>query len=210
MEYQAIILASGESNRSSLNYNKVLYKINEKPLIFHSALNFINDDDCQKIVIACKENEIETIKEIFNNNNKIVYVKGGSSRQKSVANALKLIDSDYVIIHDGARPFFSSNLLNNLKEKMMQYKCVIPVINIVDTIKIVKDNVVVKTINREEVKRVQTPQGFNSKLLKQVHSLAKIDDYSDDSFMVEELSNEIIYTIPGEEKNKKYTNKEDF
>ena len=61
MKYQAILLAAGNSSRSTLPYNKVLYLIDNKPIIYLSASNFINDDRCNNIFLVCKENEIETI-----------------------------------------------------------------------------------------------------------------------------------------------------
>ena len=58
--YQVILLAAGNSSRSGLNYNKVLYTLEDKPLIYKTSLNFINDDRCNKIFLVCKENEIDT------------------------------------------------------------------------------------------------------------------------------------------------------
>ncbi len=52
MKYQAIVLAAGNSSRSKLDYNKVLYKINEKPIIYLATKQFLLDDDCSKIVLV--------------------------------------------------------------------------------------------------------------------------------------------------------------
>lgn len=209
MNYQTILLAAGNSTRSTLNYNKVFYLIDNKPIITLSASNFLNDDRCDKIFLVCKENEIESFKNIFNNQNKIVYVIGGKTRQESVSNALKLIDKEYVLIHDGARPFVSKELIDNVLIHLNNNEAVIPVIKLTDTIKLVKDNKVVKTLNREELVRVQTPQGFKTNVIKKAHNLAIKNDYSDDSSMVEAI-NVDVYTIEGEINNTKFTIKEDF
>ena len=210
MEYQAIVLAAGKASRSKLSYNKVFYKIDDKPIVFLSALNFIEDKDCHKIFVVCQNKEEETFKLIFKNIEKISFVSGGETRQESVYNALKLVDSDYVIIHDAARPFYSKKLLTNLKNKLVNYDCVIPVIDSIDTLKIVRNNKVIKTINREEVKRVQTPQGFKTSNILLAHKKADNNLYSDDSSMIEDILNEEVFVIDGEKENIKFTNQDDF
>ena len=209
MTYQAILLAAGNSSRSALPYNKVLHLIGDKPIIYLSASNFINDERCNKILLVCKEEEINTFKEVFVGIDKIEYVIGGNTRQESVNNALTHIDSDYVLIHDGARPYYSSNLLNEIVDKLNDHNAVIPAIKVIDTLKVVKVNKVVKTLNREEVVRVQTPQGFKTSLIKTAHNKAIKNTYTDDSSMVEEL-NEEVFVVEGETTNIKFTIKEDF
>ncbi len=209
MTYQAILLAAGNSSRSALPYNKVLHLIEDKPIIYLSASNFINDERCNKILLVCKEEEINTFKEVFVGIDKIEYVIGGKTRQESVNNALNHIDSDYVLIHDGARPYYSNNLLNEIVDKLNDHNAVIPAIKVIDTLKVVKDNKVVKTLNREEVVRVQTPQGFKTSLIKTAHNKAIKNTYTDDSSMVEELKEE-VFVVEGETTNIKFTIKEDF
>ena len=209
MTYQAILLAAGNSSRSALPYNKVLHLIEDKPIIYLSASNFINDERCNKILLVCKEEEINTFKEVFVGIDKIEYVIGGKTRQESVNNALTHIDSDYVLIHDGARPYYSNNLLNEIVDKLNDHNAVIPAIKVIDTLKVVKDNKVVKTLNREEVVRVQTPQGFKTSLIKTAHNKAIKNTYTDDSSMVEELKEE-VFVVEGETTNIKFTIKEDF
>lgn len=210
MKYQAIVLAAGDSTRANLSYNKVLHKIGDNSIIFYSAQNFLLDKDCEKLYLVCKEVDISLLKEIFINYEKVDYVIGGKTRQESVKNALEKVNSEYVIIHDGARPYFTVKLLENLKEKLNEYNGVIPVISSTDTLKIVKDNIVIKTIKRDEVKRVQTPQGFKTSVLLHAHNKALNNNYTDDSSIIEELTEEKIYVIDGEVNNIKYTNKEDF
>lgn len=208
--YQVILLAAGNSSRSGLNYNKVLYTFNDNTIIYKSASNFINDDRCNKIFLVCKESEMNAFKVIFKDVNKIEYVIGGNTRQESVSNGLKYVNSEYVLIHDGARPNYSINLVNNILEKLQSYNAVIPALKIVDTIKEVKNNIVVKTINREVLRSVQTPQGFKTSLIVEVHKNAKNNEYTDDASMVESLSCESIFVVEGEKNNYKYTEKEDF
>ncbi len=210
MEYQAIVLGAGDSTRSGLKYNKVLFEINNIPIIYLSTKAFIDDLSCKKIFLVCKEQDVQTMKKIFADIEKIEYVIGGSTRQESVSNALKNVDEEYVLIHDGARPYFTPILLNRLLAKLKECDAVIPVWTMTDTIKVVKDNIVVKTLKRDELKRVQTPQAFKTSIIKQAHALAKNKNYTDDSAMIEELLDVKIHTIDGEYTNIKFTFKEDF
>lgn len=208
--YQAILLAAGNSSRSGLNYNKVLYTLDDKPIIYISALNFINDEKCNKIFLVCKSNELDTFKKIFEQENKIEYIIGGQTRQESVSNALKHVNSEYVLIHDGARPYYSKKLLDSIVNRLDEFNAVIPAMKVTDTIKVVESGIVIKTINREMLRTIQTPQGFKTSVIKLAHSLANKQDYTDDSSMVEELTNEKVCVIDGEKDNIKYTQKEDF
>ena len=193
--------------------------VNFKPSTLKNALNaslevFSEKQPSHKvieeIILVCKEDEISIFKKVFENESKVEYATGGNTRQDSVKNALSYIDEKYVLVHDGARPNFSKMLLERLKENVVLHGSVIPVISISDTIKVIKDNYVIKTLNREEIKRVQTPQAFETGLLKKAHCLAKNDGYTDDSSMIEELLEVPTFVVNGESNNIKYTNPEDF
>lgn len=210
MKYDAIILAAGSAVRSNLNYNKVFYKLKGKEIIYLSTYNFQNDPDCQKIIVAVNENEKDKILDILKDFSKIELVIGGKTRQQSVKNALSKVEQDYVLIHDGARPNFTNDLLDKLKKDVLVHEVVIPVVSLTDTIFMVKDNKVSQILNRNELGKVQTPQAFKSSLIKKAHSIAIKDDYSDDSMMIKDLLKKDIYVIDGEITNKKYTYSDDF
>ena len=160
--------------------------------------------------MVCKSNELDTFKKIFEQENKIEYIIGGQTRQESVSNALKHVNSEYVLIHDGARPYYSKKLLDSIINKLDEFNAVIPAMKVTDTIKVVESGIVIKTINREMLRTIQTPQGFKTSVIKLAHSLANKQDYTDDSSMIEELTNEKVCVIDGEKDNIKYTQKEDF
>ena len=99
MKYDAIVVAGGVGKRADLGFNKVLYRTRDgKTVLNHSCLNFINDDDCQKLIVVCNF-------ELDFKCDKLVVVPGGKERYESVLNGLNEVTSDYVLIHDGARPF---------------------------------------------------------------------------------------------------------
>lgn len=208
MKYTAIVLASGSSRRASIGYNKIFYKIDNVPVINLACKNFINDGECEQIIITYSNDEIVKLKELFDSS-KIIYIKGGLTRQESVKNALNAVKSEYVLIHDGARPFVSNDLINRLVKELESKNAIIPVINVTDTIKVIKENKVVKTLNRDELKIVQTPQAFKTTLIKKAHEKAT-RTYFDDASLIEEVLNEDVYVIDGERDNIKLTYKEDF
>lgn len=210
--YTAILLGAGDATRSQLGYNKMFYVIeNNKTIIEKSARNFIEDNFCKKILLVCKKDEMDKMKSLFEGkSNKIEYVVGGSSRQESVLNALNVTDSEYVLIHDGARPYYSKELLTRIKMALENKEAVIPVIPVRDTIKEVKDDIVVRTYNRDDLRIVQTPQGFKTKLIKQAHQTSIGMHATDDASLVEKLGSVKILTVKGEISNSKFTFKEDF
>lgn len=210
MYYSTIIVAAGNSSRSNLSYNKVFYKINNMPIILLATKKFLEDQRCQNVFIVCKEAELETFKKIFLKNDKITYVFGGNTRQESVYNALKQVKCEYVLIHDGARPYVTKDLIDRVIKKLENSNAVIPVLNVTDTIKVVQDDYVIKTLNRNVLKAVQTPQGFKTSIIKKAHLIANTNTFTDDSSMVEELLNEKVYTIEGSLSNIKFTTNYDF
>lgn len=209
MNYQAIVLAAGEGLRSHLSYHKVLYPIQNKPMIYWSILPFLEDKDCQEIVLVIHPQDEMQLKQSISDQ-KITFIHGGKTRQESVQRGLTYIHEEYVIIHDGARPFLKKDLLKRLKNALKNHACVIPVLPLVDSLKKVKNQIVIQTVLREDYRLIQSPQGFLTKDIKLAHQLAKHQNYADDSAMIEELLHQEVYCIDGDVQNKKMTNQEDF
>ena len=172
---QIVLLAAGNSTRFSSKNNKLLTIFKNKSLIEYNiaqlkALNF------KKITIVL--NKIKLPKsEVYNN---IEIVIGGKTRSHSVRNALikSKYRSNYVIIHDAARPLYSKELINKISKiiSSKKYDCVIPYSKCSDTILNYQ-----KDINRKNLKLIKTPQAFvKSKLLK-LHLENKNNNITDDS-----------------------------
>ncbi len=209
MEYEAIILAAGESSRSALNYHKIFYPIENQPMIFWSMKPFLEDSECKKIILVIHFNDQNRMQALIHDD-KIHFVIGGKTRQESVYNGLKQVQTDYVFVHDGARPFLKKELLSRLKEELKVHSCVIPVLPVIDCLKIVQNQRVIQTVSRENYRMTQTPQAFLTSQLKKAHQLANHQQYLDDSAMIEDLLHEEVYCIEGDLQNKKMTNPEDF
>ena len=165
MNYQAIVLAAGEGLRSHLSYHKVLYPIQNKPMIYWSILPFVEDKECQNIILVIHPQDERQLKQWINDE-KVTFIYGGKTRQESVQKGLEYIHEEYVIIHDGARPFLKKDLLKRLKNALKNHACVIPVLPLVDSLKKVKNQIVIQTVLREDYRLIQSPQGFLTKDIK--------------------------------------------
>lgn len=203
MKYDVIVVAGGKGNRADLGFNKVLFKMaNGKSVIENNIDIFLNDEDCQKIILVINE-------EIDFNNNKLIIVKGGKERFDSVMNGLNEVSSEYVLIHDGARPFLNIKALEKLKNKLEEKDAVVLGKIASDTIKIINDDKVVETLNRNNIFIAETPQGFKTSLIKDCYKNKDDNYYFDDASLVETFNHE-VYIVIDEYNNKKLTSKEDF
>lgn len=203
MKYDVIVVAGGKGNRADLGFNKVLFRMaNGKSVIENNIDIFLNDKDCQKIILVINE-------EIDFNNNKLILVKGGKERFDSVMNGLNEVRSEYVLIHDGARPFLNIKALEKLKNKLEEKDAVVLGKIASDTIKIINDDKVVETLNRNNIFIAETPQGFKTSLIKDCYKNKDDNYYFDDASLVETFNHE-VYIVIDEYNNKKLTSKEDF
>ena len=139
----------------------------------------------------------------------IVIIEGGATRQASVYNGLKHSECDYVLIHDGARPMITTDLINQAIEMVKDKKALTVATKTIDTIKEVVDGKIVKTIDRSKLYNTQTPQAFEYNLIKQAHEKLKGQNFTDDAGMLEELGYD-VYILNGSYKNIKITTQSDI
>ena len=104
MMYSAIILCAGSGKRTGLGYNKMFYQLQGETVYEKTVNVFLHDKRCEEIIIVCKKEEQSHFKKLLNKKC-MKFVEGGKERQDSVYEGLKHVTSDYVMIHDGARPF---------------------------------------------------------------------------------------------------------
>ena len=142
---------------------------------------------------------------------KIKFAPAGSTRQKSVYNALSICkDCDIVLIHDGARTYISSETIDEAIEMTKKHKAVIVGKMAVDTIKLIENEKIVKTLDRTKIFHAQTPQCFEFDLIKAIHEKYKNkSDFTDDSSMVEAEGIK-PYILIAKGKNDKITTKDDL
>lgn len=199
--FGVIILAAGIGSRMNLGYNKMLYKIDNKPIYLHTLDKFKDFDEI--VLVINRDDKIKV-----SGNIKVVY--GGKTRGESVYNGLEKIESDYVLIHDGARPYISDEVINKVKESLLINDACGVAVKVKDTIKEYK-NGKLKTLNRDDLIAMQTPQGGKTSLLKKVYELEKNDGFisTDDIQVIEKYSNVKIDIVFGSYDNIKITTIED-
>lgn len=213
MYITAIIPAAGMGSRMKTRENKLFMKLDKKPVLYHTLKNFVDNSFIDQIILVLQENEINRCKEVVlryfeSKKSRIDLIVGGKSRKESVSRGIEAVDqkTDYIIIHDGARPLVSSKIINNVIGALEKDSAVTTGVNVKDTIKIKdQNNYVVKTINRNNLTSIQTPQAFSYDLIKKAHQSNIYDNkITDDAYLVE-LMNENVKIINGSYENIKIT-----
>ncbi len=204
----AIILAAGKGKR--FGKEKQFITIRHKPILYYSIKIFHQSLEIDKIIVVVSNKHLNSVKALvkrYNFHKVSNIIIGGKERQDSVYNALKIMpDKGYVAVHDAVRIGFFPELITQGFKYCRQYKACIPIIPIQDTVKIVKQNFVHKTLDRTQLFYAQTPQFFEIKLLKSAYIKAYNEQYyaTDDAQLLERI-NVKVYTIPGSKLNLKIT-----
>ncbi len=206
MFYDVVIVASGKGQRANLGYNKAFYKMKDGRTVLEcSASLFMEDEDCKNIIVVTNE---EYIEQVFKND-KVICTIGGKERRNSVENGLNLVQSEYVLIHDAARPFLNKLSLEELKKELKKSGACILAKKATDTIKVVENNKIIKTLDRNSIYMAETPQAFKSDLLKKCYKESENIIFTDDASLVESLGYEVSI-VEDKFNNKKLTNEMDF
>ncbi len=215
MKCGIIIAAAGQGKRLGLKQNKILFELAGKPMLIYSLDQFKDLPWVNEIIVVVHEEEVELIEQLlklYGLDQRVEVVVGGSERQHSIANGLARVTSDYVMVHDAARPFVSGELIRRLYERLYDVDAVIPGIPVVDTIKLVdKYQRVMETLNRDQLWAIQTPQAFARRLLVEAYERARTDGFvgTDDASLVEWIGVD-VEVVAGDEKNLKVTRAADL
>lgn len=211
MNYSAIVLCAGKGSRSGLTYNKMLYRFKNKTVYEMTMDIFLNDERCKQIVVVTKEEELDDLKKLISSK-KIDYVFGGKERQDSVYNGLQVVKEDYVLIHDGARPYLKKENIDDILECLNKNNACLLVVPVKDTIKVCMDGNIVKTLPREQLVQAQTPQAFKTELIKRCYQKGKDQNYiaTDDASLVEYFENIEVNAVLGSYSNIKITTPDDL
>lgn len=209
-----ILLASGDSSRFGSNIPKPYITLKNQTLIDISITKFYTLSNAK--IICVINSKHQNYFEQFCTQKHLIYtiVHGGKERFNSVQNALNTLQGninpdDIILIHDIARPLTSTSLIHTIAAQTPQKGCIIPVIKTSDTIKEVKNNQVIKTLDRSILYNTQTPQGFTFSTLQKAYSNITNLNPTDDSSLLEHL-NLPINTIDGEYTNIKITTPTDY
>ena len=216
-KFTAIVLSGGTGKRMQSDIPKQYLILKDKPVLAHSLLAF-EESKVDDIVIVCGAGDEEFIRKEFVQKYGLSKVSaicaGGAERYDSVYNGLKACsDSDYVLIHDGARPYLSVEVIQRNIDEVIKYDAVVTAVQSLDTVKIADDEgFVTSTPDRKNVYLMQTPQTFKYEL-----AFACYDKYinetqkgasvkaTDDAQVVEMFSDIRVKLIEGDYSNIKIT-----
>ena len=212
-----IVLAAGKSER--FGQNKILYELNGVPVIIKTLKTIYQLSNVENVIVVCSKENIKKINEILSNENiqtNTVTVLGGITRMESLLKAVNYCDmnnisDEIIIVQDAARPNATLELYQKGIESLDNYHAVVPGIKPNDTVKIIdNNNIVIKTMNRESIMNIQTPQFFDRKVLVDNINLKKdLLNLTDDSSIFDDSSTQ-VKIIKGTHENLKITNKSDI
>jgi 2-C-methyl-D-erythritol 4-phosphate cytidylyltransferase len=226
MKLFIIIPAAGLGTRmrahvSASQPSKQFLEIGGAPILVHTLRRFAALPQVTQIVLALRENELtgfgpEIARQVPGD--KIALVKGGETRQQSVANALRSLNAaadDVVLVHDAVRPFIEAAVVEKVVAAIVKYGAAIVGVGATDTIKQVErypDGAIIRaTIPREQIVQAQTPQGARFPLLKQAFDAAEAEEFTgtDEASLLEHIGQE-VHVVTGSPRNIKITTPADL
>ena len=219
MKCTAIILAAGQGKRMKSNVQKQFLQLGEYPVLYYSLKAFQDSPEITDIVLVCGKTEINYCKDAFVQKYHIdkvsEVVAGGKERYESVYQGLCACHkTDYVLIHDGARPFVTEELIQRGLDCAKEYQACAAGVPSKDTVKIADAEGFVRTTPaRSLVWNIQTPQVFDFRLAHQAYAeLEKSGrtDATDDAMIVEAFTDTKVKLVEGSYENIKITTPEDL
>lgn len=219
MKYALIIPSGGIGERVGAEIPKQYIELKGKSILSWTISRFEDIAEISQLLIPANEDYHKEIVNSIPNNfkDKFKVTPHGSTRFHSIYNSIEHIDDDidYIMVHDAVRPFVSDGLIRELMTKVQKYKAIVPYLTPTDTIKQIdselKKNYVERTLDREFLAAVQTPQIFEKPVFVKAYQYAKDNQFkgTDDSSILE-YYNIMPKLILGEERNLKITTELDI
>ena len=217
-KYAAIVLAAGSGKRMNSQVHKQYLIIQDRPVLYYSLKEF-QDSAVDEIVLVVGKGEEEfcrrEIVDKYGISKVKAIVEGGKERYHSVFEGLKQTsDADYVLIHDGARPFVNQDIIRRCMQEVQKYQACVVGMPVKDTIKIADEEGYAKqTPDRKNVWMIQTPQTFSYALIYEAYEeMLKTEDtaITDDAMVLERIKGKKSKLIEGSYRNIKITTSEDL
>lgn len=209
-----IVVAAGASSRMQ-GISKQLAEIGSVPVIIRTLKVFENCDQISNIILVVRTEDlfqIQMLCEKYMITKLSDIVCGGNTRQESVLKGFSRLpkSAQKVLIHDGARPFVDSKIICSVADALEKYSAVTCGVKVKDTIKQVDEKgKVLKTVPREDLVSVQTPQGVRVSEYHAACESVEVDKFTDDTSIME-AAGYSVYITEGSYKNIKITTKEDL
>jgi 2-C-methyl-D-erythritol 4-phosphate cytidylyltransferase len=205
-----IIVAAGSGTRLGYSIPKAFVPLNGKPILSYSIDFFLSHKSINHVILVVSEFMLEESKELFSSKG-VTIVTGGKERWQSVKNGVNASDAKWVMIHDAARPFVTTEVVDSVLQKKNEFACIITATPVVDTIREFSGDIAGKTIDREKLIRVGTPQLFNREIL--LNAFASYKDESkiptDEAMLIQEAGISVGISW-GDPNNFKITTKSDL
>gem|GEM_PF-3284981 len=178
-----IVLCAGNSTRFALEPKKQWIRCGDIPLWLDVTKRLTSEQKFDKIIIVAHQDELNYMK---NFTDEYIFVAGGEERQHSLANGLQKVTSKYVMVTDVARCCIPQEVIADLFENREKGDCIVPYLSSSDTV--VYEN---ETINRDEVKLIQTPQLSNTSKLQEAIAQKRV--FTDDSSAIKNVGGTVFY-----------------
>jgi len=215
MQSLVILVAAGRGERMGADRPKAFLDLAGEALVLRSARVFDEAPSVAAIVAVVPAADVEPARSLLGPVRKLRgVVPGGDRRQDSVLEGLRQAPPGFdgvVLVHDAARPLVDVALVEAVAREAAAAGAALPVLPVVDTVKRVRDGLVVETLDRGELGVAQTPQGFRFPLLVEAYEAAFRDrlTVTDEAMAVERLGAP-VRAVPGSPRNRKITTPEDL
>lgn len=161
----AIIVAAGSSRR--MGFDKLMAPLNGSPVLQHTINAFISSSSIDEVILVCPVERFDQL-DLIQNNTRIVRVDGGADRHNSVSNGLSEVhsNSEWVAVHDGARPLISDQQIALTLAAAQEHKAATSARRVTETVKRANsENFIHQAVDRENLWLMETPQIFSKNLL---------------------------------------------
>ncbi|MBP3669626.1 MAG: 2-C-methyl-D-erythritol 4-phosphate cytidylyltransferase [Bacteroides sp.] len=212
MKKHIIIVAGGKGLRMGGDIPKQFVPIGGKPVLMRTLEAFYTYDPAMQLILVLPVSQQAYWKELcetYSFTLPHIVADGGETRFHSVKNGLAKVEGDgWVGVHDGVRPFVSTEVIARCYEQVREKQAVIPVVDVVETLRRLT-GAGSETVPRSAYKLVQTPQVFDVNLLRRAYQQPYTDAFTDDASLVEALG-EQVYLVEGNRENIKLTTPSDL
>ncbi len=213
-ENHALIVAAGQGERSGLDLPKQYAMVKGQAMVRHSAASLLNHPNIAKLWVVIGAGQEQQLDHALAKLPGYEVVVGGATRQESVRNGLSAIaaagGAKNILIHDAARPFLSSAMIDRLVSALVEESAAIPVLPTIDTMINVSNGRASDTVDRNSLWRVQTPQAFDFDKLIQAHSQWMGGNDATDDAQIFRTAGHQVAIVEGDEALNKYTTASDF
>jgi 2-C-methyl-D-erythritol 4-phosphate cytidylyltransferase/2-C-methyl-D-erythritol 2,4-cyclodiphosphate synthase len=212
----AVVVAAGRGQRVGGDLPKQYRRIAGEPVIRPALAAFLEHPRIDAVQPVIHAQDAVAFRAATVGLQNLPPVWGGATRQASVhagLEALRAARPDFVLIHDAARPFLTSALITRAIDAAVEHRAAVPAVPVADTVKKVDEReTVTETLDRSQLRLVQTPQAFGFDLILAAHQRAAAagrDDFTDDAALAEWAGHSVT-VFPGETTNVKLTTNDDF